>query len=98
MADRRRRPAAELPSAALDTALHQQGEQSQNDREKFGVLLNTVTSAVCPSCGRQQRMTVHPACRVYQLCKHSFPLPPLPVDRTYEARRRSGAKPKGAAR
>lgn len=98
MTERRQRADNEPLTGVLAAAVQQNVKQSAAERKKYGERLNTVTSMVCPTCHHTQRMTVHPGHRVYQLCGHAFELPPLPVDRTYAARRRSGTKPKGAAR
>jgi hypothetical protein len=87
---------AGAPSEVIAEALRQQDNQSQAELEKYGPRLNTVTSMVCPECHRMQRMTVHPEHRVYQLCKHAFPLPPIGI--TNPRRKRTAAEPKGATK
>lgn len=94
MAERRRRAADDPPTDAMVAATEQAERQSAAEREKYGERLNTVVGQPCPTCGRRQRMTVHPGHRLYQLCKHAFELPPLPQQRLFSDRRRSG-KPKG---
>lgn len=81
---------ADAPSEIVQQAQRQQDRQSAAEREKYGERLNTVNPAVCPDCGRTQRMTVHPGHRLYQLCKHAFPLPPLPAQTPHSSRRQSG--------
>lgn len=89
---------ADAPSALVQDALRQRDELSEAERAKYGERLNTVVGTRCPDCRQAASMSVHPGHRVYHPCGCAHELPPLPVNRTYEARRRSGAKPKGAAK
>jgi hypothetical protein len=81
---------ADVPSEAVEEALRQQDRQSAGELEKYGPRMNTVPSMRCPTCNRQQRMTVHLEHRLYQLCKHAFPLPPIGITSCYGRKGRQG--------
>lgn len=91
----------ETPTAChelVPEAVKPVGQRSKSEQEQYGERLNTVRGTRCPKHRASTTMSVHPEHRVYHPCGCAHPLPPLPVNRTYEARRRSGAKPRGAAK